>query len=165
LDVFEEARQLSAVPLFSKLDTSKLKLIAFTSEQVRLSDGDFLFHYNDPSDSVYVVLDGVLQIVVEHEDGRVDTILDRGKNDMIGEMGVIANAPRSASIRCAGAATVLRIEADAFMALLSENPGMSLYVMRELTDRLNKYVLKEQRDTLNSSHSQNDTHMENEPHH
>jgi len=165
LDVFEEARQLSSVPLFSKLDTSKLKLIAFTSERVRLTDNDYLFHYNDPSDSVYVVLDGILQIVVEHEDGRVDTILDRGKNDMIGEMGVIANAPRSASIRSSGSATVLRIEADAFMALLTDNPGMSLYVMRELTDRLNKYVLKEQQDTLNSSHAQDDGMMENEPRH
>ncbi len=165
MDVFEEARQLSSVPLFSKLDTSKLKLIAFTSEQVRLSDGDYLFHYNDPSDSVYLVLAGILQIVVEHEDGRVDTILDRGKNDMIGEMGVISNSPRSASIRASGTATVLRIEADAFMALLSENPGMSLYVMRELTDRLNKYVLKEQRDTLNHSHQQDDESMTKEPHH
>jgi CRP-like cAMP-binding protein len=57
---------------------------------------------------------------------------------LIGEMGVIANAPRSASIRSAGASTVLRIEADTFMDLLSENPSMSLHVMRELTDKLHK---------------------------
>ncbi len=138
MDVFEEAKQLSRVPLFSKLDASKLKLIAFTSEQLSLSDGDYLFHLNDPSDSIFLILEGVLEVVVEHEDGRIDVIVQRGKNEIIGEMGVISNAPRSATIRAAGAATVLRIEADAFMNLLSENPSMSLYVMRELSDRLNK---------------------------
>jgi len=143
LDVFEEAKQLSRVPLFSKLDASKLKLIAFTSEQQKLSDGDYLFHFNEPSDSIYLILEGTLEVVAEHEDGRVDVIVKRERNEIIGEMGVISNAPRSATIRAGGPATVLRIEADAFMNLLSENPSMSLYVMRELSDRLNKSHLRE----------------------
>ena len=143
MDVFEEAKQLSRVPLFSKLDASKLKLIAFTSEQLSMSDGDYLFHFNDPSDSIFLILEGTLEVIAEHEDGRVDVIVERQKNEIIGEMGVISNAPRSATIRAAGSATVLRIEADAFMNLLSENSSMSLYVMRELSDRLNKSHLRE----------------------
>ena len=138
MDIYDEARQLSNVPIFSKLDTSKLKLIAFTSEQLQLADGDFLFHLNDPSDSAYLVLDGTVQIVVEQDDGEIDVIVELGVNKMVGEMGVIANAPRSASIRASGPVTVLRIEADTFMDLLSENPSMSLHVMRELTDKLHK---------------------------
>ena len=143
MDVFEEANQLGRVPLFSKLDSSKLKLIAFTSEQLILSDGDYLFRYNEPSDSIFLVLQGVVEVVAEHEDGRVDVILERSRNEIIGEMGVISNAPRSASIRAKGIVTVLRIEADAFMELLLENPSMSLYVMRELSDRLNKSHLSQ----------------------
>ena len=143
MDVFEEAKQLGRVPLFSKLEASKLKLIAFTSEQLHLNNEDFLFHYNEPSDSIFLILEGTLEVVAEHDDGRVDVILERSKNEIIGEMGVISNAPRSASIRAKGAAKVLRIEADAFLALLSENPSMSLYVMRELSDRLNKSHLRE----------------------
>ncbi len=100
MDVFEEAKQLSRVPLFSKLDASKLKLIAFTSEQqLKLADGDYLFHFNDPSDSIYLILEGTLEVIAEHDDGRVDVIVTRGKNEIIGEMGVISNAPRSATIR------------------------------------------------------------------
>ena len=136
LDINEEARQLSRVPLFSKLDTSKLKLVAFTSEQLTLGDADYLFNHSDPSDSVYLILDGTLEVLVEHDDGSVEAMVQLGKNKLIGEMGVIANAPRSASIRSAGTSKVLRIEADTFMDLLSENPSMSLHVMRELTEKL-----------------------------
>ncbi len=151
MDVFEEARQLGRVPLFSKLEASKLKLIAFTSEQLQLNDGDFLFHYNDPSDSIYLILEGTLEIVAEHDDGRIDVIVERKKNEIIGEMGVISNAPRSASIRAKGSVTVLKIEADAFLALLSENPSMSLYVMRELSDRLNKSHLRQVKSLVQES--------------
>ena len=89
-----------------------------------------------------------MQIVVEHKDGHVEVILDRHQNDLIGEMGVISNTPRSASIRASGSAVVLRIEADAFMALLTENASMSLFVMRELSMRLNAYVAREREQAL-----------------
>lgn len=143
MDVFEEARQLSQVPIFSKLDKSRLKLVAFTSEQLRLGDGEFLFHLGDPSDSVYLILDGILELVVEHDGGEIDVILTRGKNGLIGEMGVISNAPRSMSIRASGSTTVLRIEADTFMTLLTENPSMSLYVMRDLSTKLSESTIRE----------------------
>jgi len=143
LDVFEEARQLSQVPIFSRLDKSRLKLVAFTSEQLRLGDGEFLFHLGDPSDSVYLILDGILELVVEHDNGEIDVILTRGKNGLIGEMGVISNAPRSMSIRASGSTTVLRIEADTFMTLLTENPSMSLYVMRDLSTKLSESTIRE----------------------
>ena len=143
MDINEEANQLSRVPLFSKLDTAKLKLIAFTSEQLVLQDKDYLFFRNEPSDSVYLILDGFVEVMHEREDGQAEAILQLGQNNLIGEMGVISNSPRSASIRSAGDSKVLKIEADTFMNMLSENPSMSLHVMRELTDKLSKSLVRE----------------------
>ena len=138
MDINDEALELSRVPLFSKLDTSKLKLIAFTSKRITLEDGDYLFYVDEPSDSVYLVLEGVLQVMAEREEKEAEVVVNLGKNNLIGEMGVIANAPRSASIRSSGTSLVLKIEADTFMDLLKEYPSMSLQVMRELTEKLNK---------------------------
>ena len=138
MDINEEAKQLSRVPLFSKLDAAKLKLIAFTSEQLALRDDDYLFYENEPSDSVYLILDGALEVMIEREDKTREAMVVLGKNMLIGEMGVISNAPRSASIRSSGESSVLKIESETFMDLLSENPSMSLHVMRELTDKLNR---------------------------
>ncbi len=138
----EEALELSRVPLFSKLDPAKLKLIAFTSERLDLGEQEYLFFYDDPSDSVYLVMDGVLQVTVEHDDDTVDVVAELEKNQLVGEMGVIANTPRTASIRSSGHSSVLKIEADIFMTLLTENPSMSLHVMRELTSKLSKSHLQ-----------------------
>ncbi len=138
----EEAQELSRVPLFAKLDPAKLKLIAFTSERLNIGEQEYLFFHNDPSDSVYLVLDGILQVTVEHDDGAVDVVAELEKNQLVGEMGVIANTPRTASIRSSGYSTVLKIEADTFLSLLAENPSMSLYVMRELTSKLSKTHLQ-----------------------
>ena len=138
----EEAQELSRVPLFAKLDPAKLKLIAFTSERLNLGELEYLFFHNDPSDSVYLVIDGILQVTVEHDDGTVDVVAELEKNQLVGEMGVIANTPRTASIRSSGYSTVLKIEADTFLSLLAENPSMSLYVMRELTSKLSKTHLQ-----------------------
>ena len=87
MDINEEARELSRVPLFAKLDTSKLKLIAFTSERISLSDGEYLFSYNDPSDSVYLIVDGEIEILVERENDVVEVMVILGKNQLIGRDG------------------------------------------------------------------------------
>lgn len=138
MDINDEALELSRVPLFSRLDISRLKLIAFTSTRIALEDGEYLFYVDEPSDSVYLVLEGVLQVMAERNGKEAEVMVTLGKNNLIGEMGVIANAPRSASIRSSGTSLVLKIEADTFMELLGEYSSMSLQVMRELTDKLNK---------------------------
>ncbi len=143
MDVFEESEQLSRVPLFSKLDKAKLKLMAFTSERLSLADKEFLFHKGDHSDSAYLILEGNVELVVESESSEDKVVLELGKNTLTGEMGVITNSPRSASIRAAGAASVLKIDADTFMTLLSENFSMSLHVMRQLSEKLSADLERE----------------------
>ena len=143
LDVFDEAEQLSRVPLFSKLSKAKLKLLAFTSERITLADKEFLFRKGDLSDSAYLILDGVLNVVIEHATGGHEVVFEQHKNELTGEMGVIRNLPRAGSIRASGVVTVLKIEADSFMALLSENPSMSLHVMRMMSDKLDAALARE----------------------
>ena len=121
--------------MFSKLEASKLKLLAFTSEAVEYHDQDILFHVNDPSDSAYVIMSGEVEIIVETEDGMVP-VVTRGKNELIGEMAVLTNSPRSATLRAKGPVRTLRISDDAFLKLLSESPDVALDVMRQLSQKL-----------------------------
>ena len=136
LDVFEETEQLSRVPLFSKLEKSTLRLLAFTSERLAVASDEFIFHKGDHSDSVYLIFEGTVELVIEKESANDEIILELGKNELIGEMGVITNAPRTVSIRSKGQSSVLKIDADAFMTLLEENFSMSLHVMKMMSARL-----------------------------
>jgi CRP-like cAMP-binding protein len=135
MDFLKDAEQLRAISLFAQLDDSRLKLLAFASEEVSFDDGDIVFEMNAVSDSAYVVMSGELQVFANLEaDGEPLAVL--GKNDVVGEMGVIRNQPRSATLKAHGPVRCLRILTDDFLDLLRDNPEVSLGVLRQMADRL-----------------------------
>ncbi|WP_210397695.1 cyclic nucleotide-binding domain-containing protein [Motiliproteus sediminis] len=135
MDLAQEVERLRKIPMLSKVETSKLKLLAFTSQLLHYHDGEALFHLKDPADSVYLVMSGEVEILTESECGTLNSIV-RGEGALIGEMAVISKTGRSATVRAKGGASVLKIEDDAFLQLLSGNPEVALDVMRQLSDKL-----------------------------
>ena len=136
VNVHQEAEQLKQVPMFSKLEPSKLKLLAFTSDAVTFGDGKILCHINEPSDCAYVILDGEVEILDEVEAGQLVPLFTVGKNSLIGELAVLRNQPRSATVRAKGPVHTLRITNDMFLKLVTENAVVALDVMRQLSDKL-----------------------------
>jgi CRP-like cAMP-binding protein len=136
LDINQEVEGLRKIPMFSKVETSKLKLLAFTSERIAYGDGELMFRQNDPADSVYLIIEGQAQVLVEIDAGEGEEAIIRGENELIGEMAVISKKNRTASVRAHGPLTVLRIEDDIFIQLLTCNPDVALDVMRQLSDKL-----------------------------
>ena len=63
-------------------------------------------------------------------------VVTRGKNEIIGEMAVLTNMPRSATLRAKGEVRTLRVSNDAFVKLLSNSPEVALDVMRQLSLKL-----------------------------
>jgi len=137
-DVHSEAEQLKQVPMFSRLDASRLKLLAFTSESLQFAAGQILFNHSDPSDAAYVIMEGEVEILGDGPDGEPVALVTRGRNELVGEMAALSNAPRSATLRAKGPVRVLKISNDDFVRLLTENPEVALSVMRELSDKLAK---------------------------
>ena len=62
-------------------------------------------------------------------------VAELGQNALVGEMGILADNPRSATIMAAQPTTALRIDKRVFLELLAQFPQMSLAVMRELASR------------------------------
>jgi CRP-like cAMP-binding protein len=133
--VFQEAELLRKVPTFGKLDPAKLKLLAFTSRVFNFADGDALMRQGEASDSVYLIMDGRVDVLVGKADEEF-VLGTAGFNEMLGEMGVLMNAPRSATVRAHGPVKALRISSEVFLRLLSENAEVALDVMRQLSERL-----------------------------
>jgi len=135
MDLTTEAEMLRKVPMFSKLELSKLKLLAFTSELCTFDPSEVLFEAGDAPDSAYVIMEGAVEIVAETETGSVvEGIL--GTNELFGELGVLTNSPRSATIRAQDRLVALRITDEMFLKLLAENPAVALDVMRQLSEKL-----------------------------
>lgn len=135
MDLKTESDALRKVPMFAKLEPSKLRLLAFTSQLLTFEDGEILFEQGDPSDSAYVVLDGDMEVLVGSGD-EIEVAGVLGINELVGEMGVLANGPRSATIRARGQVVALRIESDLFLDLIAENASVALDVMRQLSAKL-----------------------------
>lgn len=137
MDLNQEVDYLRSIPMLSKLDSSKLKLLAFTSRLVEYQDGEYLFRKQDPADAVYLIMRGNAEVVIEDEaTDSVQVALVRSEGDLIGEMAVISQQGRSASIRAQGCLSVLCMEGEMFVQLLTSNSDVALDVMRQLSDKL-----------------------------
>jgi CRP-like cAMP-binding protein len=123
--------------MFRDIDPARLKLLAFTSERVQFAEGQRFFSQGDPSDAAYVILEGSADVILGTQGGEIK-VAELGQNALVGEMGILADAPRSASITAAQTTTALRIDKRVFLELLAQFPQMSLAVMRELAKRLER---------------------------
>jgi CRP/FNR family transcriptional regulator, cyclic AMP receptor protein len=135
LDVFQEAEMLRKVPMFGGFSAAELKLLAFTSRLLKFAPGDILMQRGDPADCAYVILEGEAEVIGKTSAGEF-VVAVTGVNACVGEMGVLTDAPRSATVRARGPVTALRITAEVFLRLASENPAGALHVMRQLSSRL-----------------------------
>lgn len=132
-----EVQSLRQVPMFRDIDPARLKLLAFTSERVNFAAGQKFFQQGDAADAAYVVLQGKADVTIDSPGGDIK-VAELGQNAIVGEMGILSDSPRSATIVAAAPTTALRIDKRVFLELLTQFPQMSIAVMRELASRLEK---------------------------
>ena len=130
-----EVQTLRQVPMFKDIDPARLKLLAFTSERVQFAERQRFFSQGDASDSAYVILEGRADVLLTTPTGEIKVAELEG-NALVGEMGILSDTPRSATIMASQPTTALRIDRRVFLELLAQFPQMSLAVMRELAKRL-----------------------------
>ena len=137
MDLAEETDLLRKIPMFAKMETSKLKLLAFASEIVTFEDGDIVFNSGDSADYAYVIREGAVDIITETEKGPIVTVT-LSQNQLIGELGVLNNTPRIATLIANGNLRAMKITAEMFFRILRENTEVALDVIRMLSDKLTR---------------------------
>ena len=137
MDLAEETDLLRKIPMFAKMETSRLKLLAFASEIVSFQDGEIVFNSGDSADFAYVIMDGAVDIITETDSGPVVTDTLR-QNQLIGELGLLNNTPRIAKLVANGNLEAMKITAEMFFRILRENSEVALDVIRMLSDKLTR---------------------------
>jgi len=135
MNLNEEVEVLKGVPLFAKIEPAKLKLIAFTSERMSYGSGQEVCHQGDPGDSMYVILGGVADVLIETDKGPL-RVAELKKNGFFGETAILCDAPRNATIKASESLLTLKISKDMFYKLVSEFPAVAIEMMRELAHRV-----------------------------
>ena len=126
----EEVELLRKIPLFANIEPSKLKLLAFTSERLTFQDGQDLCVQGDIGDAAFVVVDGTADVIIDLPDGSKLTVDQIGRNAFVGEIAILCEVPRTATITATSKLETLRISKDLFFRLVNEFPTMAVEIMR-----------------------------------
>ena len=124
-------------PLFRRLGDDRLRFVVLSAAEERLTDGEVLFERGDEGDAAYVVLSGAVTPKIR-VDGREFTIARLGPGELFGEVAVLCDRPRTASIVAEGQTTILRLGAEELRDLLVEFPDLAMELIRRLAARLEK---------------------------
>ena len=135
MSLVQEYEVLRQIPFFADMEAARLKLLAFMSQRVAYDAGKMLFRQGDSADAAYLVIEGEADVLVETPTGPV-AIATVGPNKIVGEMAILCDMPRSATVRAKTRLVALRIAKEPFLRLVREFPKMAISIMRELAHRL-----------------------------
>ncbi len=131
----EDVERLRKIPLFAKIEPSKLKLLAFTAQRLTFNADESLFHQGDIGDAAYIIIDGSADVVVDTPNGPI-TVAQLGKNAFVGEIAILCDVPRTATVTATSELTTICISKELFFQLVGQFPQMAIEIMRELAHRL-----------------------------
>ena len=132
-----EVEALRRVPLFRGIDETKLRLLAFISDRTEYQQGERLCSQGEPGDSAFIILKGKADVLVNTPEGE-KTVAQVSENNIVGEIAILCDVPRTASLIASTEMDVLTVSKDDFLKLLKEFPDISLEVMRTLALRLER---------------------------
>jgi len=127
---------LRNVPLFSALPEQQLALLTSVVSRKSFPRGATIIAKDDITESLYVVISGRLKVMMSDEEGREVILAILGPNEFFGEMGLLDDSPRSASVVALEACEMLSLLKRDFKKCLAENFEMTMTVMRGLVKRL-----------------------------
>lgn len=127
---------LHNVPLFAGLDDAHLNLLIRVIVRKSYARNVKIIGAGDPTDSLYIVIDGRVKVLMSDEQGREVILCILGRGEFFGEMGLLDDSPRSASVVTLEPSELLSISKTDFKRSLAENFDLSLGVMRGLVKRL-----------------------------
>lgn len=127
---------LRALPIFDALDAAGLELLARASSLRHAPRGSIVLHEGDHTDNIYFVVNGGLKVLVADDDGREVILSILGPGELFGEMGVLDDHPRSATVVATQSSDLVVISKADFQRCLQANFNISLFIMRGLVKRL-----------------------------
>lgn len=129
-------RLLDATELLAKLPEEMRVSLAEKGTEHTLDKGDLLFQQGDPSDTLFVVLDGQVAVATRSNDGRESLVAVLEPGGLFGDMGMFDGEPRSADARALDDSRVLGIPYTDVRAALEARPELLWVVARVLAQRL-----------------------------
>ena len=132
----DEAKSLSRVPLFKRLDAGELEHLAEEIDQVNYKAGETIFNEHDRGDALYILEEGTVRIWIYDEDVKDVTLAELKPGDFFGELAVLDRGERSSSATAITDIHLHRLSSDDFQQFLIDHPDASIDVICEIAQRM-----------------------------
>jgi CRP/FNR family transcriptional regulator, cyclic AMP receptor protein len=129
---------LSTVPLLSRIDRGELQKFAEVTREKNYPKGSVILFEDDPGDSLYIVREGRVKVVLVGEDGREVILGVLGIGEHFGELSLIDDQPRSAHVIAMEDSQLLVLRRDDFRRRVEANTSIAWALLSELSRRLRR---------------------------
>jgi predicted acylesterase/phospholipase RssA/CRP-like cAMP-binding protein len=126
---------LADIPFFASLDESTRLELAGQLEPVHAAAGEVIFRQGDAGDGLFLVVSGRLRVSVA-ADGPDRMLYDLGRGAIVGEMALLTDRPRAATVQAARDSDLLQLRVSSFTSLAERSPALVAGMIRLIVDRL-----------------------------
>jgi CRP-like cAMP-binding protein len=130
------ASPLAAVALFKDLPEPGLQMLAERGRPRHFATGEVIMRQGDASDTLHVITRGRVRVQRDQASETPLVLAELGPNDVVGEMGLLDNAPRSATVAALEDTETLEIHATVMALVLMDHPQVAAALLRTLSRRL-----------------------------
>ena len=133
---------LIGMPMFDKLSIKDLGLISQHMNVIDIGAGEIVFREGETGDYVCFVVDGQLEVIKKTENGKEVPLCKLRRNSSIGEMAVIDEFLRSATVRALTKSTLVTLTRKAFNRILGEHPLIGIQILKGISRLLSLNLRK-----------------------
>jgi len=127
---------LKSVPLFSSFTDSQLGQLLSCVQHRSYPRNAFILRAGEETDALYIILSGRVKVLIPDEEGHEVILSVIGPHEFFGEMGLLDELPRSASVETLESCDMLRLSKAGFTGILKDNFELAMLIMRNLVRRL-----------------------------
>lgn len=118
---------------FNELDSEALDVLAANVFETSFGTGEIIFNEGEAADKLYIVADGIVEILKNDRDENKVTVGVHTKGNVFGEMAILDNLPRSGTARARTPVKALYLERDDFLKILDSNPSVNRCMIKSLS--------------------------------
>ena len=127
---------LKTVPLFSAFSDAHLNQVLTCVQHRSYPRGSFILRAGEETDALYIILSGRAKVLIPDEEGHEVILTVMGPHEFFGEMGLLDDLPRSASVETLEACEMLRLSKAGFTNVLKDNFELAMLIIRNLVRRM-----------------------------
>ena len=131
----EKVLILESAPMFAGLDSEELAALADIALEKEFAAGEVIFEEGQSAHHLYILVQGKVE-VFRRVDSHEYPVATLGEEECFGEMSILEDAPRSASVRALEPTKVLKMDRESFRELIIERPQIAFAIFKILSGRL-----------------------------